>query len=92
MKAGLKFIKFFKRPCDRCGKVYQRTGKYQKICDECYGKVSGISKNRENLNNIVTENLKHVIRLVETIQEYENIIFDLENMFLGKRYLLHVME
>jgi hypothetical protein len=44
--AGLKFVKFFKRPCNYCGKIYQRTGKYQKICDECYDKVSGISKNK----------------------------------------------
>ncbi len=50
----------------------------------CCEKYITISKKREILNNIVTQNLKHVVRLVETIQEHENIIFDLENMFLGK--------
>jgi len=30
-----KKYKMFTRPCDRCGKLFRKTGKSCKICEEC---------------------------------------------------------
>lgn len=30
--------KYFKRPCSRCGKLFKKTGKYNKICLDCQKK------------------------------------------------------
>jgi len=27
--------KYFRRPCSRCGEMFERNGKDQKICDKC---------------------------------------------------------
>ena len=36
--------KRFKRPCSLCGKIFKPTGKFVKLCDNCYRKR--ISKGR----------------------------------------------
>jgi len=36
-----KSFEYFKRYCSRCGKLFQRESKFQKVCDKCNKMLNG---------------------------------------------------
>ena len=35
MKTNKPGYKWFRRPCDKCGILFVRTGKFHKVCERC---------------------------------------------------------